>query len=126
MEEASFYYLHTNGDLIHKRFLPDPSDFVKRTWTFRPEHRESAWILVTEAAALGARSSRIEQLIKKWGLTDKDAEIFAERVGLKLFLDGDQWCAAFGDFVNIQESQCGVGPRAIDALIDLSKGGLTP
>lgn len=31
--EGGFYYLHTNGDLIWKRFRPEyDSDFVKRVW----------------------------------------------------------------------------------------------
>lgn len=32
------------------------------------------------------------------------------------FMDGDQWCCAHADFVNVQESPCGFGPTMADAL----------
>ena len=35
------------------------------------------------------------------------------------FKDGDQWCAVFGDFVNLQESKAGFGDTFEDALNEL-------
>ena len=123
------YYLHSEtGDLIFKRegFPPDPSSpFVKKIWPVDPSDRGNAWVIAIEALALGANKERVRELAEKWGLTDADAEIFAEKAKLKLFQDGSQWCAGFEDFVNVQESQVGFGDTALDALADLSRQGLS-
>ena len=37
------------------------------------------------------------------------------------FMDGDQWCCVFGDFINLQESPAGFGNTQIEALKDLIK-----
>lgn len=37
-----------------------------------------------------------------------------------IFKDGNQWCAVFGDFVNLQESVAGFGPTFNDAIDDLN------
>ena len=120
-----FYYLHTNGDMIFKRFRPeDDSSFVKRIWPFNSEERESAWIIAIEGLALGANLQRIKELQKMWGFTDEDGKIFAERVNLRVFKDGDSWCATFDDFINFQESQAGFGNDVLEALADLARPGL--
>ncbi len=131
MSLEHWYYLHTNGDLIHKRTEPEgDSPFVKKVWKLDLEDRASAWMLCIEALALGAKRERIDELAAKWGITDEDALIFADIKGtngkplLKIFKDGDAWCAAFGDFVDIQESQCGFGETALDAFAELAKPGL--
>lgn len=121
---TGYYYLHTETkDLIYKRadFPPDESSpFVEKVWPIYPSDRGSAWVIVTEALALGADKSRINELAEKWGLTDSDAEVFAGRAKLKLFRDGDQWCATFYDFTNLQESQAGFGDTALEALAMLA------
>lgn len=129
----AYYYLHTNGDLIHKPASvvdSDPdyfdSDFVRRWWKVDLKGRESAYLVVLEAAAMGARKDRIAHLIQHWGMTDEDCLTFAQRIGLRLFRDGSQWCATYEDFTNLQESGVGFGERAIDALIALPKPGLSP
>ena len=121
-----FYYLHTNGALIFKKFRPeDDSPFVRKVWQFDSSNREYAYLIVLEAAAMGADPARIEHLINHWGLTDEDAQEFVKRTReFRLFMDGDQWCATYKDFVNLQESPAGFGKRAIDALISLPKPGL--
>jgi hypothetical protein len=123
--------LHTNGELIFKRFRPEnDSPFVRRVWALDLEDRGTAWLLVIEALALGARRERIDELAAKWGLTDDDALRFVDQAkangkpAFRLFRDGDQWCATFGDFVNVQESQCGFGTIALDALAELARPGL--
>jgi hypothetical protein len=122
-----FYYLHENGDLIFKKFRPeeDPGGFVRRVWTFDAEQRSTAWLLCIEALALGATKARVDELAAKWSLTDDDALIFVEHSNGELCLskDGDQWCATFGDFVNLQESQAGFGTTALAALAELAKPG---
>ncbi len=132
MNEHGWYYLHTNGDLIWKRFRPEveAGGFVRKVWKLDTSDRGNAWLIIIEAMALGARKSRTEALIAKWGLTDDDALEFVKQATSKgepvfrLFRDGDQWCATFADFVNVQESQCGFGARAVDALADLARPGL--
>ena len=130
MNDSGFYYLHTNGDLIWKKLRPeDDSPFVRRIWrcTF---DRGCAWLIVIEALAMGADRKRIDELALKWNLTDEDAQEFVKHATsdgveqFKLFIDGNKWCAAFHDFVDIQESQCGFGSTALEALAELAKPGL--
>ena len=73
---------------------------------------------------LGARKERVKELQEKWGLTNEDAQIFAERAGLVLKMDGNSWCAHFSDFTNLQESQAGFGDDCLEALADLAKQGI--
>lgn len=125
-----YYYLHTNGSLIHKNAVVVESDpqyfdspFVRKFWRIDITDRKAAWILVIEAGALGADKKRIQELAMLWGLTDIDAHEFATRMGLIIKRDGDEWMAAFNDFINIQKSQCGFGPTALEAFIELAKQG---
>ncbi len=123
--ERRWYYLHANGDLICKRFEPEVENggFVRKVWVVDRTERGTAYLLLIEAAAMGARKDRIEELKKAWGVTDEDCQVFADRAGLKLFRDGDTWCAGFSDFKNVQESQVGFGETAFDALVGLCKQG---
>ncbi|KKN65198.1 hypothetical protein LCGC14_0483740 [marine sediment metagenome] len=73
MAIESWYYLHINGDLIHKRFEPEAdSEFVKRVWSLVPSNRAIAWRVILEAAALGARLERLKELSKLWGVVPED------------------------------------------------------
>jgi len=118
-----YYYLHTNGSLIHKRLRPDLSDFVVRIWKLDVEDRESGWVLCVEALALGANKERIMELKKKWKLTDEDAQEFVKRDGgLILEKNDNGWCATFDDIAN---AECGYGPTALEALAELAKPGTT-
>lgn len=81
MTEPWFYYLHTNGELIAKRFRPEPSDFVRRVWVVKLDERESAYVMLVEAACLGANMSRVLDLAKQWGMDGADGLIFCERMG---------------------------------------------
>ena len=117
-----FYYLHTNGELIFKKFEPESdSPFVQKVWAVDPMDRGNAWIICIEALAMGANRSRVMELAEKWSLTDEDAQEFTGRSGLRLFMDGDQWCATFEDFTNLQESQTGFGRTALEALSELAR-----
>lgn len=127
-QERGFYYLHTNGSLIYKRFRPESdSPFVKKVWEVGLSEgkieRGDLWIVLIEAAALGATKTRIDELVKEWGATDEDAHEFAKRAKLLLQKDGNQWMAAFNDFENIQESQCGFGATCFEAFVELAKQG---
>lgn len=78
-----WYYLHTNGDLIHRTSKPEiePGGFVHRVWQIKPEHRETAYFLLVEAAVLGARMSRVLELAKKWEADGEDGLVFCKRMG---------------------------------------------
>lgn len=81
MSDPWFYYLHTNGELIAKRFRPDPSDFVRKIWTLNLEERESAYIILVEAACLGANMNRVLELAKHWHCDGADGLVFCDRMG---------------------------------------------
>ena len=122
-----WYYLHTNGDLIYKRELGGTaadireSPFAIMLWPVIPHEREGAWTILVEALALGARPERIKELAEQWKCDDDDAQTYAERIRAKLFKDGDQWCVARADFINLQESPAGFGSTCLEALADLCK-----
>ncbi len=92
-----YYYLHTNGDLIYKKFSPESdSPFVRRVWSLDTTDRKCAWLIILEALSLGADRKRIRQLSTHWGCTLEDLlEIIRrppestpeQRKGLRLFLD---------------------------------------
>ena len=82
MSENWFYYLHTNGELIGKRFRPESdSPFVRRVWSLDLADRGAGFILLIEAAALGARMNRVLELAKKWGMDGDDGFEFCDRAG---------------------------------------------
>ena len=123
---TGYYYLHTNRNLLYKRALDDAqtadfreSDLVRMFWAFDIEDRESAWQVLIEAAALGAKPERIQELADLWMCDDVDALIYAKRAGCSVFMDGNQWCATARSFVDLQESTAGFGDTALAAMTDL-------
>ena len=128
MSIDGWYYLHTNGSLIHKRELYGTaavdireSDFARGMWPVDPADRESAWRIVVEGLAAGADPARITELAALWQCSDEDADIYAERVGCFIDRDGDMWCAKPKRFVNLQETVAGFGPTKREAMSDLCK-----
>ena len=65
-----YYYLHTNGSLIFKPHGDpidfDDSDLVKAYWHCNIQDRSSAWKILLEALALGAKESEVTRLANKW------------------------------------------------------------
>ena len=122
-----YYYLHTNGDLIYKRALDDTtadmreSDFVRMFWPADHSDRETAWDLLIGALALGTNKDRVADLAHKWECDDRDAQVYAGRVGAILKIDGNSWCATRGDFRDLQQDPAGFGDTALEALAELSK-----
>ena len=127
MSIIGWYYLHENGDMIYKGESGETaadlreSPFVRGLWPLDPEDRAGAWQIVVEALAGGAWEGRVKALAAKWGCTDADAKVYAERIGVRLYKDGDAWCAIRGDFVNLQESPAGLGETALEALAALCR-----
>lgn len=125
-----YYYLHENGDLIYKRALDGgqvadlrESDLVKAFWSIDLTDREDAWTVLVEALAAGAKPERVRQLATKWGCSNEDAAVYAERVGCVVKTDShpSDWFATLPDFVNLQESPSGWGSSAIEAMAELAK-----
>ena len=123
-----YYYLHENGSLIWKQYLDGgqvadfrESSLVRHFWQMDLDDRAEAWSLLVEASALGVERSRIDGLIALWGCNDIDAAVYAEQIGIRLYRDGDAWCATKRDFVDLQESPAGVGPTCLEAMADLCK-----
>lgn len=127
MSEFGWYYLHTNGTLIYKRELGETaadireSPFARAMWPCDPTDRETAWRILVESLALGADEKVVAALAEKWGCDDKDAKIYAERIGATLRMDGNMWCATRSDFINLKESPAGFGETALKALSELCK-----
>ena len=128
MERKHLYYLHENGDLIHKRELDGSiaagireSPFARGLWFIDQNNREHAWNVLVEALAGGAKASRIQELAEFWGCNDSDAPNYAQRLGFLLGKDGSAWCATRGDFINLQESPAGFGNTALEAMAALAK-----
>lgn len=127
MGDHGYYYLHENGSMIYKRELDGivadfrESPFVKMFWLLDLENRETAWNLLVEALSLGVDLSRIVELAGKWLCDDKDAQVYVDRIGAKLSMDGNQWCATREDFVDLQESPAGFGDTCLEALAALCK-----
>lgn len=127
MAHVGWYYLHTNGELIYKRELGGTaadireSPFARAMWPCDPEDREGAWRILVEALALGCSLARIRELADKWGCTDEDARVYAERVGCNLFPDGNAWCATRTDFEDLQSSPAGFGDTCLEAMAELCK-----
>ena len=120
------YYLHENGELIAKVRMEGieadfrESPFVKMFWFIDTEDRETAWTLLVEALAAGAKKERVMDLAAKWKCDDEDADIYADRIGVGIVRDGKSWCAHLKDFVNLQESPAGFGDTKLEALADLA------
>lgn len=123
---VGFYYLHTNGSLIYRPGSDSAanireSPFARAMWACIPDDRERAWQMLVEAKALDANAARIKELADKWHCDDVDAQVYAERVGCELYMDGDSWCATDRHFVNLQKSPAGFGNTCLEAMAALCK-----
>jgi hypothetical protein len=127
-KEKGYYYLHSNGELIYKRYLDymqvedfRESPFVTMFWDFENTDRACAWEILVSALCLGAKESRIIELADKWKCTNEDAIQFAKYYNFILEKDGNMFCAKRNDFSNLQESPAGFGITALIAISDLLK-----
>ena len=123
-----YCYLHINGDLIYKPAIAvddDPdyfdSSFVRKFWPITLLDRGDAYTLLLDAQAMGAKQDHIQKLKTKWNITEEDTQVYADRIGFMLSMDGDKWFARCPDFVNVQESPAGFGSTRWDALVELCR-----
>ncbi len=96
-ERYCYYYLHTNGDLIHKGQHCDPSDFeesdfVKKWWLVDLEKRHDAYNMLIHASMLGIKKERLGDLVSKWKITNEDAVNYCKKYGLIQKMDGVSFC----------------------------------
>ncbi len=121
-----WFYMHVNGDLIFKND-PDAiedireSDLCHTAWPWAGEHRGEAWSMLVEAKSIGANPERIEKLANDWGLNDKDAQNYADYLGIDIGEDGSSKYARLKNFDNLQESPSGFGDTYLDAISALCK-----
>lgn len=126
MTQSHIYYLHVNGDLIYKPNTDTQSadiresDFAVALWFMDAGNRADAWRILVEATAAGANKDRIFGLATKWGCTNEDALNYANYLDLTLEMDGPDFCVKPSWFVNLEESEAGFGPTAIEAFADLA------
>ncbi len=86
--------------------------------------RGNAWTMVIDASRLGAKQSRIDELVEKWGLTNDDGKEFAKLVGFTIAMDVDKYFVyETKGFVDIQKSQTGFGDSVFEAFVDYAKQG---
>ncbi len=121
------YYLHTNGDLIHKNDIDGQaadireSDFAIGLWFLDDLRRVDAWRILVESLAAGAHKDRVFDLATKWGCSNDDAYNYANYLDFILEMDGNDFCAKPSWFNNLLESPAGFGPTALEAISDLCK-----
>lgn len=120
-----WYYLHKNGDLIHKSHHADPSDFevsdfVTKYWRVNLSDRMDAYTFLIAAMIFGAKKERVVELVGKWCITDHDCEHYLERVGLTCEIDGNAYCVHQKEgFTNIQDCVAGFSCQSIFfAIVD--------
>jgi hypothetical protein len=116
-----YYYLKVNGELFYSKEVPDfqKDKTIKHIWVIDMSDRGNAWVIATQAGAFGAKKQRIDELSRKWQLTNTDAGKYAKRVGIKLIIRGNRYRA---NYINPKYcSIVGTGAYALDALTDLYK-----
>lgn len=117
-----YYYLHSNGELIHKSKHFDPVDFedstfVVKWWIIDLDNRIDAYNMLIAASIFGAKKTRIIDLAEHWGITNEDVPNYLIRVGLIWEMDGAAFCVKPKDFENVQISQIGFGDSLMEATI---------
>jgi len=118
-----YYYLHENGDLIHKTRHADTLDFeespfVKKWWILDLENRMDAYNMLIAAVIFGANPERIKELASKWKITNEDAVNYLQRVGLNHDVDGSCFFVKPPDFIDMMQSIYGVGDSLFEAICD--------
>ena len=120
MQIDGYYYLTKEGDLIPTKDKPELSSNgpVKCFWPVVTDNRLSAWLIVSEGLALGAKRERIEALREKWSLSDEDAKVFAEKQSVTIREEGGQFIAV--DKIDENRPR-GTGASPFDAIANYIK-----
>lgn len=116
-----------NGDLdyIFKSKISEDDlinhNSIKMYWEYSHEDIADSWDILIEAIAVEANEKEIKMLSNAWGLDDKEAQTYAKLRKIKLFKDGNQWCATKSNFKDLQSSPSGFGDTCLDAIGELCK-----
>lgn len=110
----TYYYLTKDGNLLCTEKKPPKG--IKKQWSVF-DNRASAWLIAVEAAALGAKPERIEELKTKWALTDTDAKVLCKKLSIQLLENSNGFVVYFVSEKNKQ----GRGKTLFDALVALVK-----
>lgn len=128
MERSGFYYLHTEGALIFKRFDEQrerdliESPFVSCYWPFDSGNRAHAWQIVICATVAGVHPDRVRVLREMWGCAEEDADKFAEYLGITLGEDqGMMRAVRLATPMSDEKVIVGSGKTKFEALVDLAK-----
>lgn len=127
MATTGYYYLHTNGTLLFKHAYLDgaeqefefrESPFAVMFWKVDAQKREDMWRVLIEALALGGEPQGITKLANMAGCNDHDAQVYAERIGVRLTrYDSGQWAAACQKGAAFNPSSC----SALQAMGELCR-----
>ena len=125
-ENYCYYYLHTNGDLIHKNKHCDIQDFeessfVKKWWIIDLDGRIDIYNMLIHASMLGINKKRLEGLIEHWEITNEDAANYCKKMGLTYKMDGNSHCVHGAGFTNLQECNAGFGDTLFEAICEFMK-----
>jgi len=111
-----------------QKFSPPSSDEIARTMSNELTYALTGQGLATDIAQMV--SGELSMLLAGQGLATDIAEAVAKNSTTKsgvpdqaicFFKDGDQWCAVYGNFINLQESKAGFGETYSEAMNDLVK-----
>ena len=113
-----YYHLKKNGKLIYSNTKIEDEKFVM-IWEVDLLDRSNAWNIAIEASLLGAKKSRINELIQKWQLFNSDASFYARKNFIQLWSEEKEktFKCRFVD----NEEVVGEGPSAFEAILDLYK-----
>lgn len=94
-KDSCYYYLHTNGEIIHKNRHYDwrgfeESDFVKQWWILDLTNRADCYNMLFRAMMLGADAGRVIFLKQHWHIDDEDTKEYCKRVLLPWKYDGEK------------------------------------
>ncbi len=125
-ENYCYYYLHTNGDLIHKSKHCDVSDFeessfVKKWWLIDLDDRVDIYNMLIHASMLGIKKERLKELVNRWNITDDDATHYCKSTKLTFKMDGSAYCVHGDNFTNLEECTIGFGNTLFEAICEFMK-----
>lgn len=130
MEDPAYYYLHENGDLIYKNPKAystedfEESPFVKIYWIIDLENRLDAYHMLISASICGAKQDRIDDLKKKWGITDKDTQVYCDYVNIVYKETENGWIVYGGGLTKGEIKIYGRGNNLFSAVVDFYRNSI--
>lgn len=132
MSDRFYYYLHVNGDLIHKPEMPGilqdfaDSDLVRDYWLVDVTERGTGYVMLISAAKAGAKMGRVLDLAATWGMDGDDALKFCEVAEINVTtekLNGAVEYTVQDSRDKAEKPHTGTGSTPFLALIHYAKSG---